>query len=158
MNEHIFKPNCSRESINDTIDHLHSIGADHLLPIFEAVRDHGVAFCNILQDAGRFSFPLDKPTIILFGDDLFEAKGPSAFHRKSVRAILAKISSVIVISCDAEERFYAPAAANAAMLRQHVLIVETLPRFEADWVNYIQNVRPGLPTLLCGVLPAGGVQ
>ena len=130
-------PKLTRQELDQTIDELRAIGGDHLLPIMTAVRDYCIAFAQILQDDDPVSFSFDKPTIILLGDDLDEAKGPSAFHEETVRAVLDNVSRVIIVACDVQPRFYALAAMRAAIFREHVLIIETLPQHEADWCTLI---------------------
>jgi hypothetical protein len=151
-------PKVTRQELDQTIDELRAIGGVHLLPIMIAVRDYDIAFAEILQDDGPVSFSFEKPTIILLGDDLEEAKGPSAFHDESVRAVLGKVSRVIIVACDAQTRFYTLAAIRAALDRQHVLIIETRPQHEADWCALIQNHRPGLPIVLCSIPTPSGLQ
>jgi hypothetical protein len=151
-------PKVTSQELDQTIDELRAIGGVHLLPIMIAVRDYGIAFAQILQDGGPVSFSFDKPTIILLGDDLEEAKGPSAFHDESVRAVLGNVSRVIIVACDAQPRFYALAATRAAMDRQHVLIIETRPQHEGDWCALIQNIGTGLPIVLCSIPTPSALQ
>ena len=151
-------PKVTRQELDQTIDELRAIGGDHLLPIMTAVRDYCIAFAQILQDDDPVSFRFDRPTIILLGDDLDEAKGPSAFHEETVRAVLDNVSRVIIVACDAQPRFYALAAMRAAIFREHVLIIETLPQHEADWCTLIQKHRTGLPIVLCSIPTTSGLQ
>ncbi len=140
------------------IDELRAIGGVHLLPIMTAVRDYGIAFAEILQDDGPVSFHFDRPNIILLGNDLHEGKGPPAFHEETLRAILDSVSRVIIVACDAQPRFYALAATRAAIYREHVLIIETLPQHEADWCTLIQKRRTSLPIVLCSIPTTSGLQ
>jgi hypothetical protein len=71
------------------------------------------------------------------------------------RHVIAKISGIVLISGAAEDRFYAIAAMHASLLRQHVLISETRPRFEADWTNLAERLRPNIPLLICLQAKAG---
>jgi hypothetical protein len=151
-------PKLTRQELDQTIDELRAIGGDHLLPIMTAVRDYGIAFAQILQEGGPVSFSFDRPTIILLGDDLHEAKGPAAFHEETLHAVLDKVSRVIIIACDAQPRFYTLVAIRAAIDRQHVLIIETLPQHEADWSTLIQKHRTGLPIVLCSIPTTSGLQ
>jgi hypothetical protein len=161
MTEMLLRMPSRRKDLDRVIAQLPASDNGFLRPIFTAVRDCGVSFAIVSQKSGRFSLPLDKPTIAIFADDPGEtpgALGPAAFHSGSVRRLLAKISSIVLISGGAEERFYSCAAVPAMIFRQHVLVVETRPRFEADWANLIERQRPGLPTLLCTPPGEGGVQ
>jgi len=153
-----FPSNYTRQELDQTIDELRTIGGDHLVPIVTAVRDYGIAFAEIRQDGSPASFPFERPTKILVGDDLDEAKGPSAFHKKTLRAVLDKVSRVIIVACDAQPRFYRLAAIRAAIDRQHVMIIETLPQHEADWCTLIQKHRTGLPVVLCSIPATSGLQ
>jgi hypothetical protein len=47
---------------------------------------------------------------------------------------------------------------RAAISREHVLIIETLPQHEADWTNLIQKQQTELPIMLCSVLPTSAIQ
>ena len=151
-------PKVTRQELDQTIDELRAIGGVHLLPIMTAVRDYGIAFVQILQDSGPVSFRFDRPTIILLGDDLHEAKAPPAFHEETLRAVLDSVSRVIIVANDAQPRFYALAATRAAIFREHVLIIETLPQHEADWCTLIQKYGTGLPIVLCSIPTTHGLQ
>jgi len=151
-------PKVTRQELDQTIDELRAIGGVHLLPIMTAVRDYGIAFVQILQDTGPVSFRFDRPTIIHLGDDLHEAKAPPAFHEETLRAVLDSVSRVIIVANDAQPRFYALAATRAAILREHVLIIETLPQHEADWCTLIQKYGTGLPIVLCSIPTTNGLQ
>ena len=151
-------PKITNQELDQTIDELRAIGGVHLLPIMIAVQDYGIAFSQIRHDCGLVSFSFDKPTIILLGNDLEEAKGPSAVHEEMVRAVLDKVSRVIIVAGDAQPRFYALAATRAAIFREHVLIIETHPQHEGDWCALIQHRRIGLPIVLCSILATSALQ
>ena len=151
-------PKVTRQELDQTIDELRAIGGVHLLPIMTAVRDYGIAFAEIRQDTGPVSFRFDKPNIILLGDDLHEAKAPPAFHEETLRAVLDSVSRVIIVANDAQPRFYALAATRAAIFREHVLIIETLPQHEADCCTLIQKYGTGLPIVLCSIPTTNGLQ
>ncbi|MEJ0093210.1 MAG: hypothetical protein WDN46_07195 [Methylocella sp.] len=141
---------CWRRQLDAAIEFCRS-HAPHLLPIYAGVRDEKISFVTVLQNAGAFAPKFDWPTVVLFGDDRDAALGLTAFHRKSVEAVLDKIGAAAVISSAPAVALYAAAAAGAAMLRQHVLIVETRERFEVDWTNLIGKRRPSLPLLVSRV-------
>ena len=57
-----------------------------------------------------------------------------------------------------KKRFYALAATRAAIFREHVLIIETLPQHEADCCTLIQKYGTGLPIVLCSIPTTNGLQ
>jgi hypothetical protein len=128
-------------------------GHSHMTPILDAVRTCGVASAIVPQNAGRFEFPWDRPTIVCIGDDTEQALGPTAFHLDSINVVLDKASAVAIVACWADPRIYKSAAPNAVLLRQHVLIIETRERYEADWLNLVEARRPRIACLVGLVKP-----
>jgi hypothetical protein len=124
----------------------------------EAARDHGVGVCVVPQGAERFNPPRKHPNIVIVGDDMHEAKGPAAFHRKSLVRFIKRASGAVIVSCAPLPAAYAAAATNAALFRQDILIVETRLQFEPAWKDFIETHHPGIALLLCTVEPQGGVQ
>ena len=143
-----------RERFTLAIEH----GPEHLRPIMEAARDHGVGVCVVPQGADRFNPPRKRPNVVIVGDDMREAKGPSAFHRKSLVRFVKRASGAVVVSCAPLTAAYAAAATNAALFRQDIVIVETRLEFEPAWKTFIETHHPGIALLLCTVEPQGGVQ
>lgn len=133
-------------------------GPAHLRCIYAAVRDCGVSFATISQNSGRFAFPAGKPVVALLGDDMHEALGPAAFHRKSVRRFVATCAAAVVIACDAQPRFYAMATSVAVCLRRDVLIVETRSEHEADWIDLVKTISPDIRMLIGTVRPPTGAR
>lgn len=133
-------------------------GPEHLRPIMEAARDHGVGICVVPQGAERFNPPRKRPNIVIVGDDMHEAKGPDAFHRKSLVRFIKRASGAVIVSCAPLPAAYAAAATNAALHRQDILIVETRLQFEPAWKTFVETYHPGIALLLCTVEPQGGVQ
>jgi hypothetical protein len=107
----------------------------------------------VLQHQGEFAFAIDKPTILLLGDDLDEAFGPTAFHAKSMRRFIKRCGLVVVVACEPKPELYAMAAETAILTRQHVAIVETRSEHEADWIHHLRRVKPQLPLLVGTVSP-----
>ena len=128
-------------------------GPEHLRCIYAAVRDYGVSFATVTQNSGRFAFPAGKPVVALLGDDMHQAFGPAAFHRKSVRRFVASCAGAVVITCDAQPRFYAAAAGVAILLRRNAIIVETRSEHEADWIDLVRSVSPDIRMLIGTVRP-----
>lgn len=143
-----------RERFTHLIEH----GPEHFRPIMEAARDHGVGVCVVPQGIERFDLPRNLPNIVIVGDDMHEAKGPDAFHRKSLIRFIKRASGAVIVSCAPLTAAYAVAANNAALFRQDALIVETRLQFEPAWKDFIETHHPGIALLLCTVEPQGGVQ
>ena len=134
------------------------VGPAYLRPIMVAVRDAGVGFGIVAQDSGPFDFPSNRPTIVILGDDLWESKGPNAFHQKSLRRFVKRCRNAVIMACEPLPVAYAAAAATAAGFLRDVIIVETQPRHEADWKAALDAINPDLNYIICTVKPAVGVQ
>lgn len=143
-----------RERFTNAIEH----GPEHFRPIMEAARDHGVGVCVVPQSIERFDLPRKLPNIVIVGDDMHEAKGPDAFHRKSLVRFIKRASGAVIVSSAPVTAAYAAAASNAALFRQDIVIVETRLEFEPVWKTFIETHHPGIALLLCTVEPQGGVQ
>lgn len=138
--------------------HVIEYGPEHFRPIMEAARDHGVGVCVVPQVIERFDLPRKLPNIVIVGDDMHEAKGPDAFHRKSLVRFIKRASGAVIVSSAPVTAAYAAAATNAALFRQDIIIVETRLEFEPAWKTFIETHHPGIALLLCTVEPQGGVQ
>jgi hypothetical protein len=143
-----------RERFTHAIEH----GPEHFRPIMEAARDHGVGVCVVPQGAERFNPPRKRPNIVIIGDDMHEARGPDAFHRKSLVRFIKRARGAVIVSSAPLPPAYAAAATNAALFRQNILIVETRLRFEPAWKTFVETHHPGIALLLCTVEPQGGMQ
>jgi hypothetical protein len=124
----------------------------------EAARDHGIGVCVVPQGLQRFNPPRKRPNIVIVGDDMHEAKGPDAFHRKSLARFIRRASGAVVVSCAPLPTAYRAAATHAALFRQDILIIETRLQFEPAWKTFVETHHPGIALLLCTVEPQGGVQ
>ncbi len=123
--------------------------AQHLEPLLRAVRDGGCAFLMVTQHAGAFPMPPKRrPSILVIGDDLNEALGPAAFHAPSLRRYVRSCGYAVVVSCEPLPHAYLAAAAFAITQRRNVVLVETRPEREIEWVRLLQETKPGLPILL----------
>ncbi|WP_210253187.1 hypothetical protein, partial [Beijerinckia sp. L45] len=131
--------------------------SSHLVPIYTAVRDHGCASATVAHDSGPFRLPLDRPTITLIGDDTDTALGPTGFHRPSLRRFLKQCRSAVVVSSCAHLKPYATAATNAVLLRQHVVLVETRPQFEQEWITFIHAAQRRIAMFVSTIEPMRGV-
>ena len=143
---------------HERFTHVIERGPGHLRPIMEAARDHGVGVCVVPQGAERFNPPRKRPNIVIVGDDMHEAMGPDAFHRKSLVRFIKRASGAVIVSCAPLPAAYAAAVTNAAVFRQDIVIVETRLEFEPAWKTFIETHHPGIALLLCTVQPQGGVQ
>jgi hypothetical protein len=124
----------------------------HLTPIYEAARDFGCLLAMVPQGAGHFDPPpAGRPAIIILGDDLDQALGPSAFDEQSLRRLLKGVRLAAVVACEPLPRIYATAARHAVLLRKNVVIVETRPEHEIAWVNLIRSIAPDAAFLLGSV-------
>ncbi len=102
--------------------------------------------------AGPFdAAPGDRPAIVIIGDDLDEALGPSAFDERSLRRLLRGVRLAAVVACKPLPQIYAAAARHAVLLRQNVVIVETRPEHEITWFNLIKSIAPDAAFLLGSV-------
>ena len=128
-----------------------------MLPILEAVRDFGCGWATIPQHAGRFKIPAGRPTIGIIGDDMLEALGPAAFHRKSLRRLVASCAGGVLVSCAPELQLYAAAAVVAAERRRNAVLVETRPEREAEWLAFLGEVNPTMRLVVGTVRPVGGL-
>jgi hypothetical protein len=76
-------------------------GPSYWRPIWTAVRDAGVALYIVPQGGEPFDPPMNRPTIVVIGDDMFESKGPRAFHRKSLRRFVKRCHRAVIVACEA---------------------------------------------------------
>ncbi len=124
----------------------------HLAPLYEAARDFGCLLAMVPQGAGPFDAPpAGRPAIVIIGDDLDQALGPSAFHAKSLRRLLRGVRLAAVVACEPLPEIYAEAARHAVVLRKNVVIVETRPEHEIAWFNLIKSIAPDAALVLGSV-------
>ena len=130
----------------------------HRRSIITTVRDHGVSLCLMPQGKSPFEPMHDRPAIVLIGDDMLEAKGPNAFHRRSLHRYVKRRRAADIVSCQPLPMAYAYVATVAARTRQNVIFIETRPEFGADWKAALDAAKPDLSFLIATVQPMGGVQ
>lgn len=135
------------------MDRLEERAAPHWRAVYYAMRQHGIAFGGIIQDRSPFRIPRDRPTLLLLGDDLDASHGPAGFHAKSVRRFVERCRYGVVVACSPETVLYATAASIVAATRGDVVLIETRPEHEADWVNRLREIKPGLPLMVGMVRP-----
>ncbi len=133
-------------------------GPEHLRGVYRCVRDGGIGLMTVPQRAGRFDVPANRPHVVILGDDMHQACGPSAFHRRSVRRFAARCRTAAIVACEAVPVLYLGPALAAMGMRWDGLIVETLPRWEAAWADLIREANPSIALMIGTVRPEGGVQ
>lgn len=131
------------------IENLARTGQPHFRPIYSAMMA-GVGLLMVRQRSGRFDCLSGRPFVAVVGDDMDEALGPAGFHAKSLRRLMAQVSSIAVISSDIVPGVYA-AAAGGALLGASSVIVETRPEQEGAWLDLAKRTAPGAALLLCTV-------
>ena len=105
-----------RRCVDSTIARI-AHAAPHLIPIYRAVRDHGIVLSGLERDEIFSSIPKKlrkRPLLLLIADDLATAEGPQAFHKKSLRKAFALADLVAIHASGPEARQYQTFAANAA--------------------------------------------
>ena len=120
----------------------------HLRPLWAAVM-RGCTYATVVQGDGVFRIPTKRPAVVVLGDDLASAKGPSAFNRKSLRRYLSRCSAVAIVSCEAVPDAYASVATEAVERRRDVAIIETQPDHEAAWLALAEQSAPLANIVLC---------
>lgn len=127
--------------------------APHLLPVVHAIRDHGVGFLVIPQRAtglDRGLKLLERPFIVMVGDDTDCALGPDQYDRTTLDRLIGMADGVAIISCAPPPEAYS-SIALMAMAQRNGLIIETRPEQKIAWTNRVQAVCPEMPILLCTV-------
>ncbi len=132
-------------------------GGRHLTPVMQAVRHYGVSMVFVPQgiEDEHEALPavLAKPFIALIGDDMHQALGPKAFGKKMLTRLIREADTAAIIACEAIYDVYDQMSQKAAIGRRNVLIIETLPKRELEWLSFLRSVAPGLPITLCTVKP-----
>jgi hypothetical protein len=119
----------------------------YLVPIVLAVLDHGCGFGTVVARA-PWHMPTDRPVIVTVGDNMNVTVGPNAFHFPSVRRFARTCHTAFIIATAPVPKLYAAAAAEAAIGRHNVIVVETRLRHEADWVEVLQKANPRIAITL----------
>jgi hypothetical protein len=142
-----------RERITKVLEQGH---APHLRPLMVAVRDSGIGLCVVPQGKEPFDPPSNRPTVTILGDDMLQAKGPDAFHRRSLVRFVRRCRGAVIVASEPLVVVYA-AAATMAVAGFNTVIVETQPRYEADWKAALDAANPDLNFIIATVKPEGGV-
>ncbi|MFL7902596.1 hypothetical protein ACJ41P_15800 [Azospirillum argentinense] len=121
----------------------------HLKPLVLAAANHGVVYGTVTQNAGRFAEPpARRPFVLIVGDDMFETLGPSAFHSKSLRRVLARATHIGINAADLNATTYA-AAADIAAQGGNVVIIECRPETEREWLAFVGRHAPTAAKHIC---------
>lgn len=132
-------------------------GPIHYRTIMRMVRDHGISLAIVAQGIGSFNPPRSNPHILIVGDDLHQAKGPSAFHAGSLRRYIKRCRVAVIVSCEPVAQAYAMAALCTGGQRKDSILVETRPEFEADWKDFIEAANRKISFVIATVEGQGGV-
>jgi hypothetical protein len=119
------------------IDRMKTMRQEHIVPLLEALSS-GVALCTMTTAQ---PFPSirklgGRGAVVVVGDDVTIARGPSAFHLSSLRKIVKHASAWAVVSAGAPVELY---AASAALAKSGLIVVliETQPAHETTWVDWM---------------------
>lgn len=150
MNDH---KHMSAEML-DRIEASAAEKAPHLIPILKAIRHHDVGFLVLQQRATRLDRGLDllqRPFIVLIGDDTDTALGPNQYDRAAMERLLGMVDGIAIVASAPPDEAYSSLAMLAAHLHSNGLIIETRPEQEIAWTHFLQGIRPDVPILLCTV-------
>ena len=132
-------------------------GGRHLTPVMQAVRYYGVRMVFVPQGVKDLDEALPdvlaEPFIALIGDDMHQALGPKAFDRKMLTRLIRQADVAVIIACEALYEVYDQMSRQAAIGRRNVLIIETRPERELEWLTCLRSEVPKLPITLCTVKP-----
>ncbi len=129
----------------------------HLTPVMQAVRYYGVSMVFVPQGIKdhheALPAALAEPFIALIGDDMHQALGPKALGQKMLSRLISQADAAAIIACEAIYEVYDQMSQQAAIGRRNVLIIETRPERELEWLAVLNKVHPKLPITLCTVKP-----
>lgn len=147
--DHLVHAPATRAGLDRAMEHAEP----HLRPVLKAVRDHQVGLLFVGQQSGVFRLPADRkrPAIIIIGDDFDQAVGPEQFHLPSIRRAVRASHAFAVISSAPPVDLYEAMSLAAAATRRNVVIIETRPEQEIQWVSLLQRLAPKRPICLSTV-------
>lgn len=118
-------------------------GGAHLVPVLRAVRTAGLHFIvaprGMTVSMHRIK-TMNRPALVLLGDDDDTPSGPAGWPQSE--RLLRWCRFCVLHAAGADAVHYARAA-EAALLQQRALLIETTTAMEPAWAALIQRVRPG---------------
>ena len=125
----------------------------HLRPVMDAICAHHVSLLYVTQGLQPFAIPRDpqRSTVVIIGDDNDRADGPGGFHLPSLRRVIRASVAFAVVSSAPPTVVYASMTAAAVITRRNILLIETRPEQELQWVSLIQKYALGGPLWLATV-------
>lgn len=127
----------------------------HYTALFAAMAEHKILLAFLRRNGPAFARPeYDRGWCLIVGDDLQDAKGPSAFHSDSLADWFGGATAVAVHSGAANAAVYAGAALMASC-DAGVIIVETQLSHQGEWAKPAEKLAQDAAYL--DVTPVGGV-
>ena len=118
--------------------------AAHMRPIMVSMRDHGLSVIALRQGSKFYKlqqFDDKHPLLVIVGDDLLTSRGPIAFGRTTLSKILKSATHIAVMAATADVAVYEAAVVSALAFQSVVVIIETQPYRQEEWLNFIKDVR-----------------
>lgn len=129
----------------------------HLTPVMQAVRYYGVSMVFVPQGIKDHHEALPavmaEPFIALIGDDMHRALGPNAFGKKMLSRLIGKADAAVIVATAPMYEVYDQMSQQVALVRRNVLLIETRPERELEWLTCLRSESPKLPITLCTVKP-----
>lgn len=129
-----------------------AIAPDWLRPLYRAVRDDGA--CLMLVHQGRKPFTIPETNgrtpIAMILDDTDRSVGPDGFYLPATSRMIRASDAFAVVSSAPVVLPYAAMATIAATGRA-VMIIETLPEHELQWIALIKKLVPNAKVIVSTV-------
>jgi hypothetical protein len=117
----------------------------HLKGIFEAARDYQIGFMHFPRNHQKVDLErlnAAKAFVAIVGDDTDCSMGPDHFDAVFVRMLLEKAFGIAVISSAVIEDIYTLFAEVAGLCRKSMVIIETRPEHEMQWIARVNEIAP----------------
>ncbi len=117
----------------------------HLKSVFEAARDYKIGFMYFPQNhqkADLEKLNAAKAFVAIVGDDIDCSMGPDHFDAVFMQTLLEKAFSIAVISSAVVEDVYTLFAEIAGLWRKSMVIIETRPEHEMQWIARVNEIAP----------------
>jgi hypothetical protein len=122
------------------------MNGEHLIPVHDAINTAALAL-SVISPGKTVDIPGTGPKLQILGDDLHIARGPKAFPRKTLRAVLGKAERVMIHAAAPSAQHYA-AAVETATRGLRTVIIETQPSHEQEWLSYVLRKVPKAGVLI----------